>query len=61
MIAGFHLEDSTTHTVYTIIDKEYVSELKEILSVQSSHFNQKLAQVFNQYHLEWRRIMFLNN
>lgn len=41
-------EDSTTYTVYAIIDKEYVSELKEILYVQSSHFNQ-VAQVFNQY------------
>ena len=41
-------EDSTTYTVYAIIDKEYVSELKEILYVQSSQFNQ-VAQVFNQY------------
>ena len=39
-------EDSTTYTVYAIIDTEYVSESKEILYVQSSQFAQ-VAQVFH--------------
>ncbi|MDG4513433.1 penicillin-binding protein PBP2X [Streptococcus suis] len=41
-------EDSTTYTVYAIIDKEYVSELKDILYVQSTQFKQ-VAQIFNKY------------
>lgn len=41
-------EDSTTYTVYAIIDKEYVSELKEILYVQPSQFR-KVAQSFKKH------------
>ncbi|HFU4054268.1 TPA: penicillin-binding protein PBP2X [Streptococcus suis] len=41
-------EDSTTYTVYAIIDKEYVSELKKILYVQDSQFS-KVADVFKKH------------
>ncbi|HFU4458725.1 TPA: penicillin-binding protein PBP2X [Streptococcus suis] len=41
-------EDSTTYTVYAIIDKEYVSELKKILYVQESQFS-KVADVFKKH------------
>ncbi|HFU4059287.1 TPA: penicillin-binding protein PBP2X [Streptococcus suis] len=41
-------EDSTTYTVYAIIDKEYVSELKKILYVQDSQFS-KVADVFKNH------------
>ena len=41
-------EDSTTYTVYAIIDKEYVSELDEILYVTPDQFAM-VAQVFNEY------------
>ncbi|MDG3131582.1 penicillin-binding protein PBP2X [Streptococcus suis] len=37
-------EDSTTYTIYAIIDKNYVSEKKQILYVQSSQFN-KVADI----------------
>ncbi len=39
-------EDSTTYTVYAIIDKKYVSESKEILYVQHSQFSQ-VADIFH--------------
>ncbi|MDY7332427.1 penicillin-binding protein PBP2X [Streptococcus suis] len=41
-------EDSTTYTIYAIIDKEYVSEFQEILYVESSQF-QKVADILNKY------------
>ncbi|MBF0778006.1 penicillin-binding protein PBP2X [Streptococcus cuniculi] len=41
-------KDSTTYTVYAIIDKEYVSALKEILYVEPRQFNQ-VAQIFNKH------------
>ncbi|MDG4506805.1 penicillin-binding protein PBP2X [Streptococcus suis] len=41
-------EDSTTYTIYAIIDKEYVSEFQEVLYVESSQF-QKVADIFNKY------------
>ncbi|HEL1745761.1 TPA: penicillin-binding protein [Streptococcus suis] len=41
-------EDSTTYTVYAIIDTEYVSELKKVLYVQSSQFS-KVAEIFKKY------------
>ncbi len=41
-------EDSTTYTVFAIIDKNYVSELKEILYVQSQQFNQ-VAEIFKKH------------
>ncbi|HFU4000129.1 TPA: penicillin-binding protein PBP2X [Streptococcus suis] len=41
-------EDSTTYTVYAIIDTEYVSELKKILYVQDSQFS-KVADVFKKH------------
>lgn len=41
-------EDSTTYTVYAIIDKEYVSATKDILYVENSQFD-KVADIFNQY------------
>lgn len=41
-------EDSTTYTIYAIIDKEYVSEFQEILYVESSQFH-KVADILNKY------------
>ncbi|HEM6311329.1 TPA: penicillin-binding protein [Streptococcus suis] len=41
-------EDSTTYTVYAIIDTEYVSELKKVLYVQSSQFS-KVAEIFKKH------------
>lgn len=41
-------KDSTTYTIYAIIDKEYVSSLREVLYVESSQFNQ-VAQILNKY------------
>ncbi|MGT2800211.1 penicillin-binding protein PBP2X [Streptococcus marmotae] len=41
-------EDSTTYTVYAIIDKEYVSATKEVLYVEPSQFNQ-VAQLLNKH------------
>ncbi|HFI0264974.1 TPA: penicillin-binding protein PBP2X [Streptococcus suis] len=41
-------EDSTTYTVYAIIDKEYVSELKKILYVEDSQFS-KVAAIFKKH------------
>ncbi|MFI3143535.1 penicillin-binding protein PBP2X [Streptococcus suis] len=41
-------EDSTTYTIYAIIDKEYVSELKKVLYVQSSQFS-KVAEIFKKH------------
>ncbi|MFH6662399.1 penicillin-binding protein PBP2X [Streptococcus suis] len=41
-------EDSTTYTVYAIIDTEYVSEFQEILYVESSQFH-KVADILNKY------------
>ncbi|HFI0427053.1 TPA: penicillin-binding protein PBP2X [Streptococcus suis] len=41
-------EDSTTYTVYSIIDTEYVSELKKVLYVQSSQFS-KVAEIFKKH------------
>ncbi|HFI0577908.1 TPA: penicillin-binding protein PBP2X [Streptococcus suis] len=41
-------EDSTTYTVYAIIDKEYVSELKKILYVEDSQFS-KVADIFKKH------------
>ncbi|HGF1449164.1 TPA: penicillin-binding protein PBP2X [Streptococcus suis] len=38
-------EDSTTYTVYAIIDTSYVSALKEVLYVQASQFS-KVAEIF---------------
>ncbi|MFC3931875.1 penicillin-binding protein PBP2X [Streptococcus dentapri] len=40
-------ENSTTYTVYAIIDKKYVSASKEKLYVQDSQFD-KLAEILNQ-------------
>ncbi|MBY5033630.1 penicillin-binding protein PBP2X [Streptococcus gallolyticus] len=39
-------QDSTTYTIYAIIDKDYVSALKEPLYVQSSQFD-KVAEILN--------------
>lgn len=41
-------EDSTTYTVFAIIDKEYVSATKEVLYVENSQFD-KVADIFGQY------------
>lgn len=41
-------EDSTTYTIYAIIDTSYVSATKEVLYVESSQFNQ-VAQILNQH------------
>lgn len=41
-------EDSTTYTLYAIIDKNYVSELKKILYVQDSQFS-KVAEILQRY------------
>lgn len=41
-------KDSTTYTIYAIIDTEYVSSLREVLYVESSQFNQ-VAQILNKY------------
>ncbi|WP_155972655.1 penicillin-binding protein PBP2X [Streptococcus ruminantium] len=41
-------EDSTTYTIYAIIDKKYVSEQKKILYVQSSQFS-KVADVLKKH------------
>ncbi|HFI0119610.1 TPA: penicillin-binding protein PBP2X [Streptococcus suis] len=41
-------EDSTTYTVYAIIDTEYVTELQEILYVESSQFS-KVSEIFETY------------
>lgn len=38
-------EDSTTYTVYAIIDTEYVTEFQEILYVESSQFS-KVSEIF---------------
>ncbi|AXQ79255.1 PASTA domain-containing protein [Streptococcus chenjunshii] len=40
-------EDSTTYSVYAIIDKSYISSTGEKLYVQSSQFDQ-VAEIFNQ-------------
>ncbi len=41
-------KDSTTYTVYAIIDTEYISATKDVLYVKSSQFN-KVAEVLNKY------------
>ncbi|MBF0819390.1 penicillin-binding protein PBP2X [Streptococcus acidominimus] len=41
-------KDSTTYTIYAIIDKEYVSALKEILYVEPRQFNQ-VAAILNKH------------
>lgn len=38
-------EDSTTYTVYAVIDTEYVTEFQEILYVESSQFS-KVSEIF---------------
>lgn len=40
-------KDSTTYTVYAVIDTEYVSSLNEVLYVQSDQFDQ-VAEIFHQ-------------
>lgn len=46
---GFPIaEDSTTYTIYAIVDKDYVSALKEILYVQSSQYLQ-VADILNRH------------
>lgn len=41
-------QDSTTYTVYAIIDKEYLSAQKEILYVEESQFD-KVADIFHEF------------
>lgn len=41
-------QDSTTYTIYAIVDKEYLSAKKDILYVEESQFEQ-VANLFNQY------------
>lgn len=41
-------QDSTTYTVFAIIDKQYLSATKEILYVQENQFS-KVAEIFNKY------------
>lgn len=41
-------EDSTTYTIYAIIDTDYVSEFKEVLYVEATQFS-KVAEILNKY------------
>ncbi|MTB64343.1 PASTA domain-containing protein [Streptococcus sp. zg-86] len=41
-------KDSTTYTLYAIIDKEYVSALQEVLYVEASQFS-RVAQILNKH------------
>ncbi|MBM0195039.1 penicillin-binding protein PBP2X [Streptococcus suis] len=41
-------EDSTTYTIYAIIDTDYVSEFKEVLYVEATQFS-KVAEILNKH------------